>query len=87
MKSKGVMLVALISLVFIRLMYTSFEGVVVARLPFQPFSMMTGLTHYGLAGDNLQECSMTFMYILCNLSFGNYAKKLVGLEGQRIAMP
>ena len=33
-KSKGMLLVAFLSLVFIRLMYTSFEGQVIAKLPF-----------------------------------------------------
>ena len=69
------LLVALISLVFIRLMYSYFEGKVIAKLPFQPASFISGLTHYGLEGSNMRECSMTFIYVLCNLTFGNYAKK------------
>jgi hypothetical protein len=73
--------VSLISLVSIRVIYTTFEGIVIARLPFEPFSMISGLTHYGLPGENKNECSMTFIFILCNLTFGNYAKKALGLEG------
>ena len=81
------LLVALISIVFIRIMYSNYEGVVVARLPFQPVSFISGLTHYGLKGDDFKECSMTFMYILCNLTFGNFAKKILGLEGERVNLP
>lgn len=72
---------SLISLVSIRVIYTTFEGVVIARLPFEPFSLISGLTHYGLPGENKHECSMTFIFILCNLTLGNYTKKALGLEG------
>ena len=81
------LLVALISLVFIRLMYSYFEGKVIAKLPFQPASFISGLTHYGLEGSNMRECSMTFIYVLCNLTFGNYAKKALSLEGERVNLP
>ena len=80
-------LVALISLVFIRLMYLKFEGSVIAKLPFQPAGFISGITHYGLPGENMRECSMTFIYVLCNLTFGNYAKKLLALEGDRVNLP
>ena len=86
-KSKGLLLVALLSIVFIRLMYSYFDGVVIAKLPFQPASFLSGLTHYGLPGDNMRECSMTFIYILCNLTFGNYVKKVLALEGERVTLP
>jgi len=87
MKSKGMLWVALISLICIRIMYTNFEGVVIARLPFEPLSFVSGLTHYGLSGEDMHECSMTFIYVLMNLSVGNYTKKVLGLEGQRVSMP
>ena len=48
---------------------------------------MTGLTHYGLVGENMKECNMTFIYILCNLTFGNYTKKVFAFEGERVNLP
>ena len=81
------LLVALLSIVFIRLMYSYFEGVVIAKLPFQPASFLSGLTHYGIPGENMRECSMTFIYVLCNLTFGNYVKKVLALEGERVTLP
>ena len=45
------------------------------------------MTHYGLKGNNLKECSMTFIYVLMNLTVGNYSKKILGLEGERVLMP
>jgi hypothetical protein len=82
-----VLFVALLSLACIRLVYVLFEGIVIAKLPFEPISLISGLTHYGLPGDNLHDCSMTFIFVLMNLTVGNYAKKLIGLEGERVVMP
>ena len=79
--------VALISLIFIRVIYSSFEGVVAAKLPFEPFAMISGLTHYGLGGDDMHDCSMTFIYVLMNLTIGNYLKKSLKLEGKRVQLP
>lgn len=38
----------------------------VARLPFQPFGFIANnITHRGLPGDDIRECSALFIYILC----------------------
>ena len=86
-KSRGMLITALLSIFVIRTMYANFQGQVVARLPFTPVSMVSGLTHYGLEGDDMTECSMTFLFVLCNLTFGNYTKKLLSLEGERVNLP
>ena len=80
-KSKGMLYIGVISIVCIRVMYSYFEGIPVARLPFEPFKLISGLTHYGLQGTDMHECSMTFIYVLMNLTLGNYAKKVLQLEG------
>ena len=87
MKSKGMLWVTLVSLACIRIMFTTFKGTVIARLPFQPASFISGLSHYGLEGNDMQQCSMTFVFILMNLTVGNYCKKVLSLEGPRINMP
>ncbi len=35
-----------------------------AQLPFQPISFLKNITHRGIEGDNFQECSALFIYIL-----------------------
>ena len=42
----------------------SWEGQAVARLPFEPWGFVSSLTHRGLAGTDLRECSALFFYIL-----------------------
>ena len=60
---------------------------IVARLPYEPVSMVSNVTHYGIESDDLRDCSMTFIYVLANLTFGNYTKKLLKLEGERVLLP
>lgn len=86
-KSRGTLVSALFSLLILRYMYSNFRGLVVARLPFEPLSIFANLTHNGLEGDDLRDCSMTLVYVLANLTIGNYTKKLLGLEGQRVTLP
>ena len=61
-----------------------FSGKVAARLPFTPWSMFQGITHYGIEDPDMTLCSVTFLFVLTNMSLGAYIKKLMGLEGQRV---
>lgn len=45
-----------------------FDGHVVAKLPFQPFSLIQGLSHRNLMGSDVTDCSFIFLYILCTMS-------------------
>ena len=64
-----------------------FSGLVAARLPFTPFSMFQGLTHYGIENPDMTLSSVTFIFVLCQMSIGAYLKKIVALEGPRISQP
>jgi hypothetical protein len=48
---------------------TSFEGRVVAKLPFEPISFLRGISHRSLIGEDYTDCSFLFLYILCTMSF------------------
>lgn len=41
-----------------QLMSSSFDGVVVARLPFEPYSFFHGISHRNIPGGDYRECSM-----------------------------
>ena len=59
------------------IMTQRYSGVVVARLPFAPFRFVQNLTHRNLAGDDVTECSVVFLYAVCSLAIkGNLAKAL-----------
>lgn len=56
----------------------SFTGAVVAKLPFQPIPLVQGITHRGLAGADMTDCSFFFIYILCQISVRGNIQKLLG---------
>ena len=41
---------------------------VVARLPFEPFPIVRGLSHRGLDGEDWYACSFGFVYALCQMA-------------------
>lgn len=49
-------------------LHFSFDGRVVAKLPFVPLSYIQGLSHRNLLGEDYTECSFIFLYILCTMS-------------------
>ena len=46
----------------------SFEGRVVAKLPFEPIPWIRGLSHRNLSGEDFTDCSFIFLYVLCTMS-------------------
>jgi len=63
----------------------SFDGKVVARLPFEPFSLVRGLSHRNLPGDDYYECSMMFFYVLCSMGLRSNLQKLLGVAPPKTA--
>ena len=84
MKFKGMFIVGLFMLTFVTTLNKSFAGSVVARLPFNPPGLFKNITHYGIPGNDFTECSITFAFLLCNMSIATYLKKFIALEGPRI---
>ena len=86
-KTRGMIVTGIFMMVCIGMLNSSWSGTVAARLPFTPFGFVTNMTHYGIQGTDYRECSITFIFVLCNVSIGAYVKRLSGLEGPRVAMP
>lgn len=85
MKTKMISMftISLFTIFFISLFNGIFQGIVVAKLPFVPFKMLSGLTHRGILSNDLTDCSFTFLYILCNVSFRPIIQKLLGFAPPR----
>jgi uncharacterized membrane protein (DUF106 family) len=62
-----------------------FEGRIVAKLPFVPLSLIQGLSHRNLAGEDFTDCSFIFLYILCTMSIRQNIQKLLGFAPSRAA--
>ena len=82
-KMQSTMFVGLFMIIFMSFLSNTFSGVVVAKLPFEPFSLIRGLTHRNLPGNDYTECSMIFIYILSNVTFRPLIQKLLGFEPPR----
>ena len=86
-KSRGMLLVGLFMVMGMGMLNSWFYGTVAARLPFAPWGMFQGLTHYGIENPDMTLCSITFIFVLSQMSLGTYFKKLIALEGPRIQQP
>eukprot|EP01126_Amoeba_proteus_P009432 TRINITY_DN1356_c0_g1_i11.p1 TRINITY_DN1356_c0_g1~~TRINITY_DN1356_c0_g1_i11.p1 ORF type:complete len:184 (-),score=23.73 TRINITY_DN1356_c0_g1_i11:133-627(-) len=67
-----------IVIVLLSVLSSLFDGEVVAKLPFQPFSLISGITHRGLPGNDLTDCSYIFIYVLSSISFRSNLQKIFG---------
>ena len=82
-KMKSTAFIGICMIGIMNLMSNYFSGIVVAKLPFTPFSLMTGITHRNLEGEDYTDCSMIFLYILANVCFRPMTQKLLGFDGPR----
>ncbi|ANQ09359.1 Uncharacterized protein PCOAH_00032690 [Plasmodium coatneyi] len=64
LKTKSNVITGLIFMSMMPLLFSLFEGLTIAILPFKPIFPVTLLTHTGLQGKNLYHCSSTFIYTL-----------------------
>ena len=60
------------------LMDSRFDGVVVAKLPFEPIPLIRAITHRNLIGEDFTDCSMAFFYLLCSIGFRSTIQKFLG---------
>uniref|UniRef100_A0A7S2UZE6 Calcium load-activated calcium channel n=1 Tax=Fibrocapsa japonica TaxID=94617 RepID=A0A7S2UZE6_9STRA len=56
-----------------------FDGLVVAKLPFEPIPLLRKITHQSLPGDDFTDCSMTFLFIICSLGIRSNIQKMLGV--------
>lgn len=66
---------------------TQYEGIVVARLPFEPFAMIRGLSHRGISGDDYRECGVILIYVLCSMAIKPNLQRALGHAPPKTAMP
>jgi len=62
-----------------------FGGRVIAKLPFEPLPLIRNISHRGLPGDDLTDCSMAFLYALCSISIRANLQKALGFTPPKSA--
>ncbi|KAG6429048.1 hypothetical protein SASPL_107087 [Salvia splendens] len=80
-KSGGV--VALVLFMVFGLLNSLFEGKPVAKIPFVPIKLVQKMSHRGLAGGDMTDCSMAFLYLLCSISIRTNLQKFLGFSPPR----
>ena len=80
---KSTFIIGIFMLVSISQLNKYFAGNRVAKLPFVPFSLISGITHRGLIGEDMTDCSFIFIYILSGMVFRTVIQKLCGFEGAK----
>ena len=86
-KFKSTFIVGIMMLVTIVTLNKKFSGMIVAKLPFEPWSLITKLSHRNIEGDDLTDCSFIFIYALSGIVFRNNIQKLFGFEPPQTMSP
>ena len=66
---------------------SKYEGIVLARLPFEPFSIVRGLSHRGLEGEDFRECGVIFVYVLCCMAIKPNLQRVLGQTPLKHSLP
>ena len=60
-----------------------FSGQIVAKLPFEAPWLIKGATQRGLDSEDLTDCSMTYIYVVCSAGLRPNIQKLLGFTPPR----
>ncbi len=59
-----------------------FEQKIVAKLPFEPISLVANFSHRGLTGGDLCDCGFLFIYLLSNIALRPTIARITGFQPQ-----
>ena len=62
------------------------SGIVVAKLPFEPMSMISGMSHRNLSGDDMREVNLFFFFTLFSTGSRGLINKILGIDHPRQPM-
>lgn len=66
---------------------THYDGIVLARLPFEPFKFIQNISHRNLPGTNPRDCGMIFVYMLCGMAIKPSLARLLGHTPPKTQIP
>lgn len=87
LKSRTGMFTALVHACTFFMLKSSYESVVLAKLPFHPFTFLQGITHRNLPGVDPTDCGMIFIYALCSQAIKPNLQKALGHAPPKTAIP
>jgi calcium load-activated calcium channel len=84
-KMKSTFFVMLIMLSTYSMLSSLFDGRPVAKLPFQPVRLMLTMSHRNLPGNDITDCSMIFIYVLCSFAIRANVQRFFGFAPKKSA--
>ncbi|XP_053206222.1 calcium load-activated calcium channel-like [Panonychus citri] len=84
-KMKSMFAIGLAFTALLSMFNSIFDGRIVAKLPFEPISLIQGLSHRNISGNDYTDCSFIFLYILCTMSIRQNIQKILGFAPSRAA--
>lgn len=76
-------IIGLFVVFFLSLFNNIYQGIVVAKLPFVPFGLLSSISHRGILSNDYTDCSFIFLYILSNFVMRPVIQKLLGFAAPR----
>ncbi|KAK8797143.1 hypothetical protein WA158_004353 [Blastocystis sp. Blastoise] len=76
-------IITVANFMFFGVVTSLYDGIRVAKLPFTPFGLFSGMTHKNLLGKDFTDCSMNGLYFICNMGIRPVIKALFGHSAPR----
>ena len=86
-KSRTGMLTAFVHMATFFYLKSSYDGIVLARLPFEPFALVYGMSHRNIPGTDPRDCGMIFIYALCSMCIKPNLQRALGHAPPKTAIP
>lgn len=83
---KSNLLIGFVMIGAINMIGTYFQGQVIAVLPFEPYSLFTGITHRNIEGEDFHEAAYLPLYIITAFLWRANVKKVMGFEPPKSAV-
>jgi uncharacterized membrane protein (DUF106 family) len=87
LNSRSGMLTAIMHMLAFFSLKTHYDGIVVARLPFEPFGFIKGISHRNLPGNDVTHCGMIFLYMLCSMGIKPNLQRMLGHTPPKSKIP
>ena len=83
---KSNLLIGVLMIGAINMIGTHFQGQVIAVLPFEPFSLIQGITHRNIEGQDFTQSAYLPFYIFVAMIWRSNLKKILGFEQPKSAI-
>lgn len=66
------------------LINNTYYGILVGTMPFEPWGLISSVSHRGLEGEDLNQYNLLFFLVLSNAAFRGYISKALGYDPPRM---